>query len=66
MKDKPGRTNNTVSFEAMRKGNIGLCMATQIALYQKDQSVTWLEITAAGMGTNTSTISLVQGYGGHW
>jgi len=35
MKDKPGRGNNTVSFEAMRKGNIGLCMATQIARYTK-------------------------------
>ncbi len=35
MKDKPGRANNTVSFEAMRKGNIGLCMATQIARYTK-------------------------------
>lgn len=35
MKDMPGRANNTVSFEAMRKGNIGLCMATQIARYTK-------------------------------
>lgn len=33
MTDKPDRSNNTVSFEAMRKGNIGLCMATQIARY---------------------------------
>jgi len=33
MTDKPDRGNNTVSFEAMRKGNIGLCMATQIARY---------------------------------
>ena len=35
MKDKPGRAKNTHSFEAMRKGNIGLCMATQIARYTK-------------------------------
>lgn len=35
MTDKPDRGNNTVSFEAMRKGNIGLCMATQIARYVK-------------------------------
>ena len=35
MKDKPGRANNTVSFEAMREGNIGLCVATQIARYTK-------------------------------
>jgi len=35
MTDKPDRGNNTVSFEAMRQGNIGLCMATQIARYVK-------------------------------
>lgn len=35
MTDKPDRGKNTVSFEAMRKGNIGLCMATQIARYVK-------------------------------
>ncbi|MBO0324190.1 membrane dipeptidase [Muricauda sp. CAU 1633] len=33
--DKPDRGNNTVSFPAMRKGNIGLCVATQIARYVK-------------------------------
>lgn len=31
--DKPDRGKNTVSLDAMRKGNIGLCMATQIARY---------------------------------
>ena len=31
--DKPDRGNNTVSFPAMRKGNVGLCVATQIARY---------------------------------
>lgn len=31
--DKPDRGNNTVSFEAMRRGNVGLCVATQIARY---------------------------------
>lgn len=35
MTDKPDRENNTVSFDAMRKGNIGLCVATQIARYVK-------------------------------
>ncbi|MAU71517.1 MAG: peptidase M19 [Pseudozobellia sp.] len=35
MTDKPDRGKNTVSFDAMRKGNIGLCMATQIARYVK-------------------------------
>lgn len=35
MTDKPDRGNNTVSFEAMRRGNIGICVATQIARYVK-------------------------------
>jgi len=35
MTDKPDRANNMVSLDAMRKGNIGLCMATQIARYVK-------------------------------
>ncbi|MBT8308078.1 MAG: membrane dipeptidase [Maribacter sp.] len=33
MSDKPDRSRNTVSLQAMRKGNIGLCVATQIARY---------------------------------
>jgi membrane dipeptidase len=37
MSDKPDRGNNTVSFEAMRRGNVGLCVATQIARYVKPQ-----------------------------
>lgn len=35
MTDKPDRAKNTVSFPEMRKGNIGLCVATQIARYVK-------------------------------
>ncbi|WP_149303975.1 dipeptidase [Pareuzebyella sediminis] len=35
MTDKPDRGKNTVSFDAMRTGNIGICMATQIARYVK-------------------------------
>ncbi|WP_072989582.1 dipeptidase [Pseudozobellia thermophila] len=35
MTDKPDRGRNTVSFDAMRAGNIGLCVATQIARYVK-------------------------------
>ena len=38
MTDKPDRGNNTVSFDAMRKGNIGLCVATQIARYVKKEN----------------------------
>ena len=33
MNDKPDRGNGTVSFEELRKGNIGLVVATQIARY---------------------------------
>ncbi|MGD1946332.1 MAG: dipeptidase [Croceivirga sp.] len=35
MTDLPDRGNNTVSFPAMREGNIGLCVATQIARFVK-------------------------------
>lgn len=38
MTDKPDRGKNTVSLDAMRKGNIGLCMATQIARYVKEEN----------------------------
>ncbi len=38
MTDKPDREKNTVSLHAMRKGNIGLCVATQIARYVKKGS----------------------------
>lgn len=38
MTDKPDRGKNTVSFDAMRKGNIGLCVATQIARYVKKEN----------------------------
>lgn len=33
MTDKPDRGKNTVSLPAMREGNIGVCVATQIARY---------------------------------
>lgn len=33
MTDKPDRANGTVSFEAMRRGRVGLCAATLIARY---------------------------------
>ena len=38
LKDKPGRGQNTVSLDALRKGNIGICVATQIARYVKDKN----------------------------
>src|SRR5688572_24870977 len=33
MKDKPDRGNNVVSFEELRKGDVGVVVATQIARY---------------------------------
>jgi len=38
LNDKPDRGNNTVSFDAMKKGKVGLCVATQIARYVKQGS----------------------------
>ncbi len=38
MTDKPDREKNTVSFDAMRKGKISICVATQIARYVKKES----------------------------
>lgn len=38
MTDKPDREKNTVSLDAMRKGHIGICVATQIARYVKKES----------------------------
>jgi membrane dipeptidase len=38
MTDKPDRGNGTVSFEEMRKGNIGICVATLIARFVKPKS----------------------------
>jgi len=35
MTDKPDRGKGTVSFQSMRDGKIGVCMATQIARYVK-------------------------------
>ena len=38
LEDKPDRGKATVSLPAMRQGNIGLCMATQIARYVKPEN----------------------------
>lgn len=35
MNDKPDRSKGTVSFESMRRGNVGICIATQIARFVK-------------------------------
>lgn len=39
MTDKPDRGKGTVSFAAMREGNVGLCVATQIARFVKRDSI---------------------------
>ena len=39
MSDKPDRERNTVSIDAMRKGNIGICVATQIAGVKNDNNL---------------------------
>lgn len=38
MNDKPDRSKGTVSFDELRKGNIGLIVATQIARYVSPQN----------------------------
>ncbi len=38
MTDKPDRAKNTVTLDAMRKGTVGICVATQIARYVKRSS----------------------------
>ena len=38
MTDKPDRSNATITFEELRKGNIGLVVATQIARFVKPES----------------------------
>jgi membrane dipeptidase len=38
MNDKPDRANATVSLPAMREGNVGICVATQIGRYVKPGS----------------------------
>lgn len=37
--DKPDRGRSTVSFEAMRRGKVGVCVATQIGRYVKPSSI---------------------------
>ena len=38
MNDKPDRAKGTVSLPALREGNVGICVATQIARYVKKDS----------------------------
>lgn len=39
MKDKPDRGNGVVNFQELRKGNIGVVVATQIARYVAPDSL---------------------------
>ncbi len=38
MTDKPDRGNGTVSFDSLRKGNVGIVVGTQIARYSKSSN----------------------------
>ncbi|KAF5271281.1 hypothetical protein FQR65_LT17642 [Abscondita terminalis] len=54
MNDKPDRGRATVSFPDLRKGNIGIVVATQIARFVKpDSLIPRLEFATTGMGTDT-------------
>ena len=59
MTDRPDRAKNTVSFDAMRKGKVGLCVATQIARYVKKESTLPVELSTTGLGTNPGSTGLV-------
>ena len=54
MTDKPDRGRSTVSLPALRNGDIGLVVATQIA---------GLDVARAGLGANPGTTGLVQSDG---
>jgi hypothetical protein len=54
MNDKPDRGRATVSFPDLRKGNVGIVVATQIARFVKQTALFRVELSATGMGTNSS------------
>ena len=58
MTDKPDREKNTVSLDAMRKGHIGICVATQIARYvKKERQLTRMAFTSSSMGTTQGQLA---------
>jgi hypothetical protein len=60
MNDKPDRAKNTVSLPALKKGNIGLVVATQIARFvEPGSSLPWMELSPAGLGANAGPAGLV-------
>lgn len=62
--DKPDRGRGTVCFPEMRRGNIGLCVATQIARYVKPGSpLPGWHSPCAGLGPNPGPAGLVQRHG---
>ena len=64
MDDKPDREKATVSFPDLRKGNIGIVVATQIARFVKpDSKNSWMELSTTSLGTNSSTSCMVQNHG---
>ena len=60
MTDLPDRGKGTVSFSALREGNIGLCVATQIARHVKEENpLPGWKSPEASLGTNSGSVSLV-------
>ena len=62
--DRPDRGKGTVSFAEMRRGKVGLCVATQIARYSTPRaSVSGLALTRAGVGDDAGAARVVPRHG---
>ena len=60
MNDKPDRGKGTVSLDALRKGNTGLVVATQIARFvAPGNPLAWLAFSRTGLGTNAGSAGMV-------
>ena len=63
--DRPDRGKGTVSFAEMRRGGVGLCVATQIARYSTPESpVSGMAFARAGLGDDPGAARLVPFDGG--
>ena len=61
---RPIAGKGTVSFPEMRRGGVGLCVATQIARYVRRTTVVRLALAGAGVGADAGAARLVSGDGG--
>ena len=59
MTDRPDRARGTVSFAEMRRGRIGLCVATQIARHVNLESAARLALAGAGVGDDAGAARVV-------